>query len=41
MYWVLALADADNIDANSNNIIFTIKDTELYIPVVTVSAEDN
>ena len=26
---------------NGNNIIFTIKDTKLYVPVVTLSARDN
>ena len=29
------------IDTNSNNIIFPIKDTKLYVPVVTLSAKDN
>ena len=29
------------IDTNSNNIIFPIKDTKLYAPVVTLSAKDN
>ena len=28
-------------DANANRIIFTLKDTKLYIPVVTLSARDN
>ena len=28
-------------DANSNKIIFTIKDAKLYVPVVTLSAKDN
>ena len=32
---------ADNNDANSNVIIFTIKDTKLYVPVVTLTARDN
>ena len=32
---------ADNNDANSNVIIFTIKDTKLYVSVVTLSARDN
>ena len=32
---VLPAADADNDKANSNNSIFTIKDTNLYIPVVS------
>ena len=31
----------DNDDANSNNIIFTRKDTTLYVLVVTLSAKDN
>ena len=30
-----------NKDANANNIIFTIKDTKLYVLVVTLSARDN
>ena len=32
---------ADNNDANSNVIIFTIKGTKLYVPVVTLTARDN
>ena len=31
----------DNDDANSNNLIFTIKDTKLYVHVLTLSAKDN
>ena len=31
----------DNDDDNSNNIIFTIKYTKLYLPVVTLSEKDN
>ena len=31
----------DNDDANSNNIIFTRKDTTLYVLVVTLSVKDN
>ena len=31
----------DNVDANSNNIIFTIKDTKLCVLVITLSAKDN
>ena len=30
-----------NDNNNTNNIIFTIKDTNLYVPVVTLSARDN
>ena len=33
--------DNVNDNVNGNNIIFTIKDTKLYVPVVTVSARDN
>ena len=32
---------ADNSNVNSNNVIFTIKDTKLYVPVVSLSAKDN
>ena len=39
-YYVLSAAGAVNDDDKSNNIIFTIKDTKLYIPVVTLSARD-
>ena len=38
-YCVLCAAGADNNDANSNNIIFTLKDTKLYAPVVTYQQE--
>ena len=31
----------DNNNDNPDRIIFTIKDTKLHIPVVTLSAEDN
>ena len=41
MYCVLCAAGADNANANSNNIIFNIKDIELYVLVVTLSAKDN
>ena len=30
-----------NDNANSHNIIFTIKDSKLYGPIVTLSARDN
>ena len=33
------LSAASNND--DNNIVFTIKDTKLYVPVVTLSARDN
>ena len=38
---VLSSAGADNPAANLDNIIFAIKDKELYVPVVTLSARDN
>ena len=37
---VLSAAGADNTNANPNNI-FIIKDTQLYVPVVTLSARHN
>ena len=40
-YCVLTAAGADNDDANSDKIIFTIGDTELYIPETTLSAKHN
>ena len=33
--------DTANANANANNIIFTIKDTKLYVLLVTLSAKDN
>ena len=38
---VLAEAGNDNTNDNPNNIIFTIKDTKLYVPVATLSAKGN
>ena len=38
---VFSAPDADNTDPNSNNIIFPIKSTKLYVSVVTLSAKDN
>ena len=45
-YCVLSAAGIHNLNDNDkgnngNNIIFTIKDTKLYVPVVTLSARDN
>ena len=37
----MSAADADNASTNSNNIIFIIKDTKLYVTVLTLSAKDN
>ena len=41
---VLSAAGNENVindNDNANNILFTIKDTKLYVPVVTVSARGN
>ena len=40
-YCVLIASGADNNDANSNNIFFTMKDTKLYDLVVTLLAKVN
>ena len=42
-YCVLSAAGNDNIIDNNfdSNIMFTIKDTKLYVPVVTLSTKDN
>ena len=40
-YCVLSAASADNDNDNGNDIIFTIKDTKLYVSVVILSARDN
>ena len=41
-YWVLSSAGKDNVNNNdSDNIIFTVKDPKLYVPIVTLSARDN
>ena len=43
----MSAAGADNNNGNvndtasGNNITFTIKDTKLYVPVVTLSSRDN
>ena len=37
---VLPAADNDNTNGSPDNIIFTIKDTKLCLPVVTLSAKD-
>ena len=41
-YCVLSVVGADNTNDNdSDNIIFTIKDTKLYVPVVSLSSRNN
>ena len=38
---ILSAVANDNDGVNPNNIIFTIKDTKLYVPFFTVSTKDN
>ena len=39
---ILSVAGTDNANGNDDkNIIFTIKDTKLYVPVITLTARDN
>ena len=40
-YYVLSPASVGKTNANPNNFIFSIKDTKLYVPVVTLSARVN
>ena len=40
-HFVLASGDVDNTDADSNNNIFTTKDSKLYVPAVNLSARDS
>ena len=40
-YCFLSAAGVDNENDNFNNIIFTVKDSKLCAPVVTLSAGDN
>ena len=40
-YCVLSAVGAGNTDGNPNNIIFTIKDTKLYLTVITLSVKNN
>ena len=40
-YCILTENRNDNANANSNNIVFTTKDTKLYVPFVTLSARYN
>ena len=40
-YCVLAAAGFDNVDEDSDNIIVSIKDTDLYVLVGTLSANSN
>ena len=38
---VLAAVGVKSLDADSHNLIFTIKDTKVYVPVVTLSIKGN
>ena len=38
---VLPVLGNDNTNANDNNVIFTIKDTKLYVPVITLLVKNN
>ena len=40
-YYVLSPASVGKTNANPNNFIFSIKDTKLYVPAVTLSARVN
>ena len=40
-YCVLSAVCNDNANANPDNVIFTIKDTKLYVLVITLLARDN
>ena len=40
-YCVLTVTVNNNTNENHDRIIFTVKDTKLYFPVVTLSANDN
>ena len=38
---VFSAASANNANANPNNVLFTIKETKLHIPVLKLSAKEN
>ena len=38
---MLAAACADNVNADSNDIPFNIKDKKLYVSVINLTAKDN
>ena len=40
-HFAFAFAGGESNNADSNNIVFTIKDTKLYNPVVTLPAKGN
>ena len=40
-YSLLSAGDNENDDADTDNTIFTIKDTKLYLLAITLSAKNN
>ena len=40
-YYDLSATRTNDADANPDNIIFAVKDTKLYVPVVTLSERNN
>ena len=40
-YYVSSATCNENMEVNPNNIIFTIKETKFYVPVVTLSTKNN
>ena len=40
-YCVLFAAGVDNVSNKDDRVIFTIKDTKLYVPIVILSAREN
>ena len=40
-HYALSATVAENANGNPNSIIFTIKDTKLYVPVVNLLGKDN
>ena len=40
-YYGLSAAGNDKANSNDDNIVFTIKETKLYAPVLTLSTKDN
>ena len=40
-YCVLFAAGVDNVSNKDDRVICTIKDTKLYVPIVTLSAREN
>ena len=41
MHCILSVACTDNGNGSNDDIFFTVKDTKLYVPVVTLLARDS